>query len=119
MPQEAAIGVAMAVIFAFLRWAIPAIPRTIAWSGVVAGLIVLLAAIGPIPMNLSLPVIALFLVGAICIGGAVHLAFKPKVPVSAAAPAAGPAAGNTMGDINGNTGIITQGQEGNNYIRRQ
>jgi hypothetical protein len=115
MPQEAAIGVAMAVIFAFLRWAIPAMPRPIAWSGVIAGLAVLVAAVAPIYMNLSLPVIALFLIGAICIGGAVHLALTPKVPVSAAAPAAG----NTMGDIHGNTGIITQGQQGDNSIDRK
>ena len=118
MAQEAAIGIGMAVLFAFLRWAIPAMPRSIAWSGVIGGLVVLLATIAPIHMNLSLPAIALFLLGAICIGGAVHLVLKP-VSVSAVTPASGPDAGNSMGNINGNTGIITQGQQGNNTIDRK
>lgn len=94
-------------------------PRPVAWGGVIGGLLVLLVAIAPIHMNLSPPVIALFLVGAICIGGAVHLALKPKAPTQSPAPAAPAAAGNTMGNINGNNGIITQGQKGDNSIDRR
>jgi len=104
-------GAAISIIFAFLRWAVPAMPKSIAWSGVIAGVITLLTAWLMPQMNITLPAIALFLLGAICIGGAVHLAMKPRS--ADRQPVAGTAA-NTMDNVNGNTGIITQGQQGDN-----
>lgn len=117
MHEDAVIGLATTIIFPCLQWAIPTMPRRVAWSGVIAGLVILAAALAPIHMNLSLPAIALFLIGAICIGGAAHLAFKPKAPVQTSVPAS-PPTGNAIGNINGNTGIITQGQQGDNSTRR-
>lgn len=118
MPQDVVIGLATAIIFPCLQWAIPAIPRSIAWSGVIAGLTILGAALAPMHLNLSLTAIALFLIGAICIGGAVYLALKAKVPAQTSIPAFGPA-GSRMGNVNSNAGIITQGQQGDNAIGRK
>jgi hypothetical protein len=117
MGHEIAYGAAISIIFAFFRWAVPAMSKPIAWSGVAAGIAILIAAWAMPQMNITLPVIALFLFGAICIGGAVHLAMKPK-PTDQPGAVAG-TSGNTMGNIDGNTGIITQGQHGDNTIDRK
>jgi hypothetical protein len=115
MSHEIAVyGVAISVIFAFVRWAIPVMPKPVAWSGVGAGIIVLVAD-GLIPqMNITLPAIGLFLVDALCIGGAINLSLSAKPtrhdPVAVAPPV------NRMGDVNNNTGVVTQGQRGDNAI---
>jgi hypothetical protein len=116
MDQNLGFGLGIAVLFAFLRWALPAMPKVIAWSGVIAGAIIVLAAWTMPQMNISLPVIALFVLGAICIGGAIHLALKPKNLDSGAVSSG---SGNATGDVHGNTGIITQGQHGDNTIDRK
>jgi hypothetical protein len=116
MSHDIAYGAAISIIFAFVRWAIPTMPKSIAWSGVAAGLVVLLTAWLMPQMNLTLPVIALFLLGTIFIGGAVHLAMKPKTQDQA--PLVG-TPGNTMGNVNGNKGITTQGQQGDNSMERK
>jgi hypothetical protein len=116
MDQTSALGIGISVLFAFLRWAIPAMAKPIAWSGVIAGLIIMVVAWTMPQMNISLPVIALFVCGSICIGGAIYLAFKPKSPapsVTSSSP------GNVMGNVHGNTGIITQGQQGDNSVGRK
>jgi hypothetical protein len=109
-------GVGIAVLFAFLRWALPALPKPIAWSGVIAGAIIVLVAWTMPQMNITLPAIVLFLVGAACLGGAVHLALKPK---NSALSATSGSAGSVMGNVHDNTGIITQGQQGDNSIGRK
>jgi hypothetical protein len=106
-------GVAISIISIFLRYAVPAMPNPIAWSGVAAGALILMANLTMPQLNIGLPGIALFLVGALFIGAAIHLTLKPKVPDSGVVTDAEP---NTIGDIHGNSGIITQGQEGNNRI---
>jgi hypothetical protein len=116
MGRELAYGAAISIIFAFARWAVPAMPKPVAWSGVVAGIAILIATWAIPQMNISLPVIALFLFGAICVGGAAYLAMKPKT-IEQAPVAAAPR--NTMGNVDGNTGIITQGQQGNNTMERK
>jgi hypothetical protein len=116
MDQNLGFGVGIAVLFAFLRWALPAMPKAIAWSGVIAGAIIVSVAWTMPQMNITLPVIALFVFGAICVGGAVHLALKPKNLDSGAVSSG---SGNTIGDVHGNTGIITQGQRGDNTIERK
>jgi hypothetical protein len=113
MDQNLGFGVGIAILFAFLRWALPALPKVTAWSGVIAGAIIVLVTWTMPQMNITLPVIALFVLGTIFIGGAVHLALKPK-NLDSGAVSSGP--GNTMGDVHGNTGIITQGQHGDNKI---
>lgn len=116
MSHDIGYGAAVSIIFAFLRWAVPAMPRQIAWSGVIAGIVILLVGWLMPQMNITLPVIALFLLGTIFIGGAVHLAMKPKTPDEASV---GGTSGNTMGNVNGNDGIITQGQHGDNSLDRK
>jgi len=64
MTPDIGYGVAISIIFAFLRWAVPAMPRAIAWSGVIAGVVILATAWLAPQMNISLSVIALFLLAA-------------------------------------------------------
>jgi hypothetical protein len=116
MDQNLALGIGISVLFAFSRWAVPAMPKPIGWSGVLAGVIIIVVVWTMPQMNITLPVIALFLLGSICLGGAVHLALKPKNPASSATS---DSSGNKMGDVRGNKGIITQGQQGDNSIGRK
>jgi hypothetical protein len=93
MTQEIAVyGIGISIIFAFVRYAVPAMPKPIAWAGVVAGCCILLATLIT-QMNITIPAIVLFLVGALCIGGAVKLSLPSDRPITpgltekAAAPA--------------------------------
>jgi hypothetical protein len=108
-------GVAISVIFAFLRWALPVMPKPVAWSGVVAGLLILLAAMFMLELNITLPAIGLFLVGKLCSGGAIYLSMGPKEGGGTSA-ASGVPATNKMGTVKNNRGIVTQGQKGDNAI---
>jgi hypothetical protein len=79
MGQEiAASGVAITVISTFIRWALPVVPKPIAWSGVGTGIAVLLAVWTLPQMNITLPAVGLFLVGVLCIAGAVNMSLRPK-----------------------------------------
>jgi hypothetical protein len=112
--EIAASGAAISVISTFIRRAMPIVPKPIAWSGAGAGVLVLVAD-GLIPqMNITLPAIGLFLVGALCIGGAINLTFKPKPAPSD--PVAAVSTTNQAGDVTNNSGIVTQGQRGDNAI---
>src|SRR5262249_54388883 len=80
-------GIAISIIFAFVRYAVPAMPKSIAWAGVAAGIALLLADMLAPQMKLSIPVIVLFLTGVLLIGAAVHLSLRPseKQPAAIAA----------------------------------
>src|SRR4051812_21818027 len=63
MGREIAVGVGISVVFAFLRWAVPVMPKPIAWAGVIAAVSVLLGGIMMPQLNLTIPVIGLVLLG--------------------------------------------------------
>src|SRR5262249_52113745 len=103
-------GIGISVISLFLRFAVPAVPRAVAWSGVAAG--VWLLFLDFFGVKIGIGVAALYLGGALAIGLALHLTFWAGSK-EVAAPSS---SGNTMGDIKGNKGIITQGQTGGNKM---
>jgi hypothetical protein len=74
-------GVGISIIFAFLRWAFPTAPKSLAWSGIAAGALILLMSVAMPQFNPSLPAVGLFLAGCLCFGGSAYLAFNP--PASA------------------------------------
>ena len=85
-------------------------PKTVAWAGVLGGVWIVLA--DRLGMRLRIGAIALYVIGALCIGWALHLTLK-----AGDRPAAASAfPNNTIGDVTGNKGIITQGQIGNNKM---
>jgi hypothetical protein len=112
--EIAASGVAISVIFAFIRWAMPVMPKPIAWSGVGAGIVVLLADWMSPQMNITLPAIGLFLVGALCIGIAVNMSIRPKPTQNE--PGASASTTNQIDGVTNNSGVVTQGQRGDNAI---
>jgi hypothetical protein len=110
-----AYGVGISIVFAFVRWAVPVMPKPIAWAGVVAGIVIVLVDLFMPDFKLTIPAIALFLIGMVCIGGAVHLAMKPKQNADAGIDQPSPS-GNQMGTVKNNRGIVTQDQKGDNAI---
>jgi hypothetical protein len=113
-----AYGIGISIAFFFLRYAVPVMPKSIAWAGFAAGILVILSNfLGP-EMRPSLAAIALFLVGALCIGGAVHMSLKPKSASADTGDQTPASGGNTMGSVSGNKGIVTQGQSGDNNISK-
>jgi hypothetical protein len=103
-------GIGISVISLFLRFAVSAVPRAVAWAGVVAG--VWLLAVDLFGVKIGIGVAALYVLGALAIGWALHLTFWSGSK-EVVAPRS---SGNTMGDIRGNKGIITQGQTGDNKM---
>lgn len=88
-------------------------PRPIAWSGVAAGVLILLADIIEPQMNITIPAIFSFLIGAILMGLGIYLSLPVKSDSSENPVAAGSSTPmNRTEGINGNRGIITQGQSG-------
>lgn len=103
-------GIGISVISLFLRYAIGIMPKTVAWAGLFAGAWIVVA--DQFGMKLGLGAIVLYVVGAICIGWALHLTLRVGPKPSPASTSWG----NTIGDITGNKGIITQGQTGDNKV---
>jgi hypothetical protein len=66
---------ALGVTFAlpFLQWAVPTMPRIVAYAGAAGGILVMLAEFLDPAMKPPFTVVILFLVGTLCIGGAAHL----------------------------------------------
>jgi hypothetical protein len=115
MNHEIAVsGVVLSAISTFIRWAMPVVPKIIAWSGVGAGVVVLFADWMLPQMNITLPAVGLFLAGVLCIAGAVNMSLRPKPTQDESGAAA--ATTNRTGDVTNNSGIVTQGQRGDNAI---
>jgi hypothetical protein len=74
-------GVGISIVFFFFRYAVSAMPKSIAWAGVIAGMIIALADNLMPGIKLSVPSIGLLVIGAVCIGGAIHLAWAQSSPV--------------------------------------
>lgn len=82
------LALGVTVVLPFLQWAFPAIPRIIAVTGVVGGVTVMFAEFLDPAMKPPFPVVILFLIGILCIGGAAHLYTQflkaPKPPEASA-----------------------------------
>jgi hypothetical protein len=111
-------GIGISIAFFFTRYLVSVMPKSVAWAGVVAGLLIVLADLMVLEMKLSGGAIALFLIGALCIGGAVHLSLRAKADSTDKKDPAPASTNNKIGDINGNKGIITQGQTGDNKMSK-
>lgn len=79
------------IVLPFLQWAVPSMPRVLAYAGVAGGIAVMFAEfLGP-TMKPPFSVVVLFLTGVLCIGGAAHLYIQNiKRPTTAAAEATAP-----------------------------
>jgi hypothetical protein len=67
------LALGVTVTLPFMQWAVPTIPRVVAYAGVAGGLFVMLLEFMGTEMRPPLSAIILFLIGLLCIGGAVHL----------------------------------------------
>jgi hypothetical protein len=116
MGGETLIGLGLSVVFGFARWRFPAVPHKIADAGLISGIVLIILGVAMPNVTLTMPVILLFVVGCLCLGGAAHLALKGDRSVSM--PLAKPAGAehNTMGEVTNNSGIVTQGQRGDNEM---
>ncbi|HEX4556554.1 MAG TPA: hypothetical protein VH249_21370 [Xanthobacteraceae bacterium] len=72
-----ALGVAL--LLPFLQYALPVMPKSVAWTGVAAGILVMLIEFLAPEMKPSLPVVFLFLIGVLCLGWAGHLYFRQPI----------------------------------------
>lgn len=107
-------GTAISAVFFFLRYLLPSIPRPIAWSGVAAGVVVLILDTG-FEMKLTFSVVSLYLLGFLIIGLATYLAInKDHDSSETSSPAK-----NQMGEVKNAGGIITQDQKGDNSISKK
>jgi hypothetical protein len=80
-----ALGVTL--LLPFLQYALPIMPKSVAWAGVAAGILVMLVEFLAPDMKPSLPVVLLFLIGTLCFGWAGHLYFQqPSSPRVAEKP---------------------------------
>src|SRR5450759_387091 len=110
------LALGVTVVLPFLQWLRPIMPKSVAWAGVIAGCTVMLADFLEPAMRPPLSSTLLFLVAALCLGGAIHLyihrndAKKPRTPTTSQD------SGNRMGNIGGNKGIVTKGKKGDNTI---
>jgi hypothetical protein len=81
-------------VLPFLQWAVPAMPKILAYAGVAGGIAVMLAEFLDPTMKPPFGVVILFLIGVLCIGGATHLYVQflenPKPNEKAATDAAAP-----------------------------
>ncbi|MBI5110449.1 MAG: hypothetical protein HZA68_00570 [Rhodovulum sp.] len=66
------LGLGLALILRFIQWAVPAMPKSVGWSGIIAGIIVVLAEFLEPSMKPPLSSVILFLIAAICLGGSFH-----------------------------------------------
>jgi hypothetical protein len=78
LDQDLSIGTAISIIFGFLRWRFPTIPKHTAEAGIVAGgLLILADAMGP-SMKPNILAAGLFLIGVLFIGGSLDVWLRPS-----------------------------------------
>jgi len=77
-------------VLPFLQWAVPTMPKIVAYAGVTGGILVMLAEFLDPAMKPPFPAVILFLIGVLCIGGAAHLYIQflksSKTPEKVAGP---------------------------------
>jgi hypothetical protein len=110
------LGLGVSVVFFFLRYAVNAVPKFIAWAGVVAGLLIVLAQFLPLEARPPMSVVILFLIGfmALATGGYLWIQNMqgPKrttAPLSEEAPTATGAAPADK-TSRGSTGVLIKGK---------
>jgi hypothetical protein len=116
MGGEFLIGIGLSVVFGFARWRFPAVPHKIADAGLIAGIALIIFGVAMPNLTLTMPVILLFVVGCLCLGGATHLALRDVRFVVAAPEKPANTESNMMGAVTNNSGIVTQGQRGDNEM---
>lgn len=116
MGGEALVGIGLSVAFGFARWRFPAVPSKIADGGLIAGIFLLIIGTTMPNIHLTAPVIVFFIVGCLCFGAAAHLATREAATNPVAGNPEKPT--NTLGAVIDNSGIVTQGQRGNNEMGR-
>ena len=111
-------GIGTAVAGIAIRWAVPAVPKAIAWAIVAAGIVIALSGLPPAAMKPPLISIVLLCVAALCVGGAVH--FYVQRPAVAAPAKEEAQAVSAKPTINAPGGIVTNNQSGgtNTVINR-
>lgn len=67
------LGLGLALVLRFVQWAVPAMPKSIGWSGTIAGVVVMMAEFVERSMRPPLGSVVLFLLAAVCLGGSIHL----------------------------------------------
>ena len=107
------LGFGVSVAFFFVRYAVPAMPKIVAWAGVLAGIVVMLAEMLEPAMKPPLGSVVLFVIAALCLGGAAHLYVHRSGAILPVNPGTAQR-GNQMGNVSGNEGIVTQDQKGDN-----
>jgi hypothetical protein len=116
MGGEALTGIGLSVVFGFARWRFPTVPPKIADAGLFSGICLLLIGIIMPEIHLSPLAIVFFVVGCLSFGAAAHFATKDR---GASVSASKNEATNTMGSIINNSGINTQGQQGDNVVGKK
>jgi peptidoglycan/LPS O-acetylase OafA/YrhL len=114
MDQDFSIGSGLSILFGFLRWRIPKMTNHTAEGGILAGVLLILADFLVPDMKPNIFAAGLLVIGLLCVGAAFDVWLNQKKLGQSAAEPAAPIAPNTMGGVVGNTGIITQGQKGDN-----
>ena len=112
METMAAVGFGLSVVSFFSRY-LPSMPKEIAWAGVLAG--GLLSISGIADMKIPVPAAVCLVIGFGFIGEAVHLTIRAR---QSPEPASNSAEKPHMGSVTNNSGIVTQGQSGDNNIQK-
>ena len=90
-------GVGISVVFFFLRYAVVAMPKSIAWAGVIAGLILALADTVMPTIKLTAPSIVCFVCGVLLIGASIYFGLGQSAPAQApSSPPSSPRADPTI-----------------------
>lgn len=111
--SEFYIGLGLTALVPFVQWIKPIMPKTVAWFGAGASVLIAVAGLLPPEMRPSLPSIVLLFVAALCVGGSIHLWRWPKekkLEVIRVSQARGGKGGS--GEIFGNNGTIIGGKGG-------
>ncbi len=107
------LALGVTVVLPFAQWMAPTMPRHVAYAGVAGGILIMFAEFLDPAMKPPFSVVILFLIGALCIGGAAHLYIQhlkrpadkvadsiPSEPVPTVTPAAPASAPSTAGRPN-------------------
>jgi hypothetical protein len=70
------LALGVTVVLPFAQWLAPTMPRLIAYTGMAGGVLIMLAEFLDPSMKPPFSVVILFLIGALCMGGAAHLYLK-------------------------------------------
>jgi hypothetical protein len=84
------LALGITVVLPFGQWLAPTMPKPIAYTGMAGGILIMLSEFLDPSMKPPFAAVVLFLVGALCIGGAIQLYMKrmkePSAPAVAATP---------------------------------